>query len=93
MEYRYITVLDFEISRVFQYKTDSLDVPIGEKIHEWCEEYLTTKGHNLSNCEWMEHNIKEIVFNGIVGKDRYEYVGECSVCGTSAPRIRTKYDY
>ena len=54
---KYITVLDFEIGRVFQYKAD-LDVPWE---NEACEDYLTNKGHNLTNCEWMIHDIKEIV--------------------------------
>ena len=34
MDNRYITVLDFEVGRIFQYKTDTLDVPIGDTIHE-----------------------------------------------------------
>ena len=49
---KYITVLDFEIGRVFQYK-------IGKKgwnpDHESCEEFIINKGHRLNNCEWMVH--------------------------------------
>jgi hypothetical protein len=51
----YITVLDFEAGRVFQYeitKTLTCD-SIGE--------YLTNKGHNLTNCEWMAHDDSEII--------------------------------
>ena len=52
---KYITLLDFEISRVFQYKIPAFN------DHNKYEEYLTNKGHNLSNCEWMVHDIKEFV--------------------------------
>ena len=50
---KYITVLDFEIGRVFQYK-----------IHETRKDYeeiIMNKGHRLGNIEWMVHDIKEIV--------------------------------
>ena len=51
---KYITVLDFEIGRVFQYKTwDFSDTDY--------EYYLAGKGHNLSNCEWMVHSNNEII--------------------------------
>ena len=50
---KYITVLDSEVTRVFQYK-------IGEEgwnpDHESCEEFLTNIGHNLANCQWMVHD-------------------------------------
>ena len=59
-ESKYITVLDFEISRVFQYKVNKLDLDV-PWVNEACEDYLTNKGHNLTNCEWMVHDIKEIV--------------------------------
>ena len=45
----YITVLDFEVGKVFQYET------MTTLTDESYEEYLTSKGHNLSNCEWMVH--------------------------------------
>ena len=57
---RYITVLDFEVGRIFQYE-------IGEEPHRNedgvidHEEFLTNWGHNTSNCEWMVHDIKEFV--------------------------------
>ena len=50
---KYITVLDFEASRVFQYKIAILNTLY--------EEYLTRKGHNLSNCEWMVHENPQII--------------------------------
>ena len=57
---KYITVLDFEIGRVFRYT-------IGEKgwnpDHESCEEFLTNVGHNLTNCEYMVHDIAGIIKN------------------------------
>ena len=57
---KYITVLDSEVTRVFQYK-------IGEEgwnpDHESCEEFLTNIGHNLTNCEWMVHSVAGIIKN------------------------------
>ena len=46
---KYITVLDFEIGRVFQYKT------MTTLTDESYERMLSDKGHNLTNCEWMVH--------------------------------------
>ena len=43
----YITVLDFEVGRVYQY------VSTGEEDRE---DFITNMGHNLENCEWMEHS-------------------------------------
>ena len=55
---KYITILDFEIGRVFQYKIDKKDwCP----LHEWMEEFIIEKGHNLGNIEWMEHDNEEII--------------------------------
>jgi len=51
---KYITILDFEAGRVFQYKLwDFSDTDY--------EKYLTEKGHNLANCEWMIHSNNEII--------------------------------
>ena len=81
---KYITVLDFEVGRVFQYK-------IGEKgwnpDHESCEEFITNKGHNLTNCQWMVHEVDTIILDNEKGNDSDYDGGECSVCGTTAPRI------
>ena len=59
---KYITVLDFEVGRIFQYEwpgiTDKYQSP-----SERCEEYLIDKGHNLSNCEWMVHKNPQIITN------------------------------
>ena len=63
---KYITVLDFEEGRVFQYENlehfedgwNGNDKDDSENI-EW---YLREiKGHNLKNCEWMVHNNNEII--------------------------------
>ncbi len=56
---KYITVLDFEVSKVFQY-----DMKTSDYIrHKEVEKFLTNKGHNLSNCEWMSHKDNEIITN------------------------------
>ena len=62
---KYITVLDFEIGRVFQYKVKDRFIDNGDY-----EEYLTNKGHRLNNCEWMVHEIAGIINNndGSYGK-------------------------
>ena len=57
-ESKYITVLDFEINRVFQYKVTERDEFHAEDYYEII---ITQNGHNLTNCEWMVHDIKEIV--------------------------------
>ena len=56
----YITVLDFMDSTVYQYKIEIHRDLIKEGYFgDYCEEYLTNKGHNLSNCEWMVHDVKK----------------------------------
>ena len=59
MKNKYITVLDFEIGRVYQYKVK----PLWENMRPRTdyEEYLTNKGHNLGNCEWMVHDIAQVI--------------------------------
>ena len=54
-----ITVLDFEIGKVFQYEVMRQEDwnPDAESI----EEFLSSVGHNLKNCEWMVHENSEIV--------------------------------
>ena len=54
---KYITVLDFEVGRVFQYK-----LPKRRPFEDiGYENYITNKGHNLSNCEWMAHDIAQVI--------------------------------
>ena len=58
---KYITVLDFETGNVYQY-----EISAWGNSNDWhpdiesCEEYLTDKGHNLNNCEWMVHKSNAI---------------------------------
>ena len=70
MKGKYITVLDFEIGRVFQYEKlehfedgwNGNDKDDSENI-EW---YLTDiQGHNLKNCEWMVHDNNNILHDNI----------------------------
>ena len=56
---KYLTVLDSEVSRVFQYKVESSD--FGPHLLEYYdkddfEDFLTNNGHNLANCQWMVHD-------------------------------------
>ena len=57
---KYITVLDFEAGRVFQYE-------VHEEFFEADdhEEYLTEQGHNLANCEWMIHSNNKIIVENV----------------------------
>ena len=59
----YITVLDFEASRVFQYEMKELHLNKDEVIDH--EEFLTNKDHNMQNCEWMVHENPQIITNKI----------------------------
>ena len=57
----YITVLDFEIGKVCQYDIGFQVNKLGWNPDvESCEEYLTDKGHDLNNCEWMCHKTNTI---------------------------------
>ena len=59
---KYITVLDLEIGRVFQYEfLEHWEEHEGSENIEW---YLADiKGHNLSNCDWMTHENPQIITN------------------------------
>jgi len=50
---KYITVLDFEVGIVFQYRIEVLDSGDNK-----AEEFITDKGHRLNNCEWMIHDFQ-----------------------------------
>ena len=56
---KYITVLDFEAGRVFQYKVEKRD----EREVNYYEDFITRNGHRLSNCEWMVHENPQIITN------------------------------
>tara|TARA_Y100001973_G_scaffold75466_1_gene110224 strand:- start:269 stop:445 length:177 start_codon:yes stop_codon:yes gene_type:complete len=55
---KYITVLDFEDGKVYQYE---LEKPLVSFDICPYEDFLTNKGHNLQNCEWMVHEDGEII--------------------------------
>ena len=55
---KYITVLDIEVGKVFQYETMGKDWnPDLESI----EDFLSSVGHNLKYCEWMVHKDKQVI--------------------------------
>ena len=59
MKNKYITVLDFEVGRIFQYKIEKPHHNEDGVVDH--EEFLTNWGHRMNNCEWMVHEIKEFV--------------------------------
>ena len=59
---KYITVLEFEDGKVYQYDIGFQVSKLGwNPDSESCEDYLVNKGHNLSNCEWMSHKNPQII--------------------------------
>ena len=57
--WKHVTVLDFEVGRVFQYK-----LPKRRPFEDiGYENYITNKGHRLNNIEWMVHDSNEIITN------------------------------
>ena len=68
---KYITVLDFEVERIFQYKLENGDGEYG--YGDDYARYLTDKGHNIGNIQWMVHDIKEFVdhtIRSVIKKDK-----------------------
>ena len=58
----YITVLDFEAGRVWQYNINTYDCVNEEyPTTQLIEDFLVGKGHNLKNCEWMTHSDETII--------------------------------
>ena len=53
----YITVLDFEVGEVFQYKIGDDWLPDNEAF----EDFIVQKGHRLKDCEWMVHENSRII--------------------------------
>ena len=55
---KYITVLDFEDGKVYQYE-------VGENNwnpnYESIEEFLNNVGHSINNIEWMVHKNSGII--------------------------------
>ena len=64
-EMKYITVLDFETGRVWQYDIHGIMDENEQEItqSEQMEDYIIDAGHNLSNCEWMVHENPQIITN------------------------------
>ena len=60
---KYIKVLDFEDGNVYQYDIHGVVDKYEQEItqSEQMEEYLTMQGHNLSNCQWMIHDIAQVI--------------------------------
>ena len=56
---KYMTVLDFVDSRVYQYEL--WYVP--DNTDNTYERFIIDKGHSLNNCEWMVHDNNEIITN------------------------------
>ena len=57
-----ITVLNFEMGRVYQYRISAWGNsnawnPDSESI----EDFLESVGHNTNNCEWMVHSDHQVV--------------------------------
>lgn len=50
----YLTVLDFETAKVYQYEVEP------NEQHEDHENFLADMGFNLSNIKWMVHNDPKI---------------------------------
>ena len=55
---KYITILDFTTGRVCQYNVSKEG---WNPDNESCKEYLSRKGHNISNCKWMVHENSDIL--------------------------------
>ena len=57
---KYITVLDFEEGRIYQYE---LKEELKEDEDGFCpyEMFMDDKGHRVGNCQWMVHDNKEII--------------------------------
>ena len=57
---KYITVLDFEVGKVFQYDLskfgdDYIFIDENTPQYEELEDIIVDQGHNLGNCQWMVH--------------------------------------
>ncbi len=53
----YITVLDFEVGEVFQYKIGKDWLPDNEAF----EDFVTNEGHRLGNIHYMVHESDRII--------------------------------
>jgi hypothetical protein len=74
---KYITVLDSEQNKVVRYELIEWF-----KNSEDAEQFLDDKGHNMTNCQWMETNGKVITFD-LDNQTRYDMNndGTREICG------------
>ena len=63
-ETKYVTVLDFDNGRVFQYEIHEEHIDSDDY-----ELILSDYGHNLSNCQWMVHDEP-----GVTTENHREYI-------------------
>ena len=47
----YLTVLDFNDARVYQYRIKGVTAD----DHELVENFMNLQGHKVSDCQWMTH--------------------------------------
>ena len=47
---------------MFQYKISVFHDEAWNPDSESCEEFMTEKGHNVHNCEWMVHKDEGIIY-------------------------------
>ena len=64
-ETKYITVLDFEIGTVFQYKLWYVPSDADDNTYE---RFINDKGHNLTNCQGMVHDDSKIWADHSIGQ-------------------------
>ena len=58
----YLTVLNFEDGRIYQYQFQHMSkVDKANVDSEQWEEFITDEGHNLSSCEWMVHEKGQVI--------------------------------
>jgi|3_EtaG_2_1085321.scaffolds.fasta_scaffold291246_2 hypothetical protein len=65
---KYITVLDYEAGRVFQYDIskfgdDYMFIDPTTPQNEEIEDLIVDQGHRLSNCDWMISDDPQIITN------------------------------
>ena len=66
--WNYITVLDYEAGRVFQYDIskfgdDYMFIDPTTPQNEEIEDLIVDQGHRLSNCDWMVSDDPQIITN------------------------------
>ena len=54
---KYITVLDFEVGEVFQYKVGKDWLPDNEAFSD----FIANEGHSVNDCKWMAHESDRII--------------------------------